>query len=349
MSKSVGINSLAVGGRRSPNYELVRIFAMFFIVLGHLFSLSGTFWAYFPAIQSVDCFILITGFFLIKSKFRSERFYKVLIETIFYAGGITLLLFFIQGNVSIYDLLKSFYPLGGTKFTYWFVHNYLALIILYPFLRKSVSTLSKREYQLLLVALTALCTTFIPATFPLGFCSAWSLWWFVCLFLFGGYLRLYSDELPVLPWGKMLLGLMLFCILRHKYLPMITYEYNSIHALAMAICTFMWIKNWKISANGWIAKGVQIISPHTFGVYLIHSHVLLQPIILFYIKDWQFQGQGFWVNTLYSLVITISVFLLCVMVDKLRVYFFQLIRLEKFTEIISTATDKKIAEMQRGK
>jgi brp/blh family beta-carotene 15,15'-monooxygenase len=332
---------------RIPNYELLRILAMFFIVLGHMSRMEGggeTLLRYFPVPQHVDCFVLITGFFLINAPFCSSRYYKVLIEAVFYTGGITLAMFFLTGNVSLYDLFKSFYPLGGTKFSSWFVYNYLGLIIMQPFLTKLVASLSKQAYQLLLVALTILCTTFIRFVFPMGeiYCNGWSVWWFVCLFLFGGYLRLYADTLPPLPWGKILLALMIFILVASKWLFFITYEYNSLHVLAMAICSFMWIKELKFPIDGWLTKSIRIISPHIFAIYLIHEHGLLQPYLLSKFNAWGLHSENIFIATGYLIVITINIFIFSIIFDKTRIWLFKITRIEKITNFISSITDNMI-------
>ncbi len=334
-----------VEGGRIPNYELLRILAMFFIVLGHMSRMGDeTLFRYIPVPQHVNCFVLITGFFLIKAPFRSIRYYRVLIEAVFYTGGITMVMFFLVGDISLYDLLKSFYPLGGTKFNSWFVYNYLGLIIMHPFLTKLVFSLSKREYQLLLLALIVLCTTFVQFVFPMGelYCSGWSVWWFVCLFLFGGYLQLYADTLPTLPWGKLLLALMIFVLVTSKWIPFITYEYNSLHVLAMAICSFMWVKGWKLPLNGWLIKGIHIISPHVFAIYLIHEHGLLQPYLLGKFSLWGLHSGNVFVATGYLIIIAIGIFVFSIIIDKIRVWLFKITRIDKITNFIASATDNII-------
>lgn len=332
--------------KRIPNYELLRILAMFFIVLGHMSRIGDeTLFNYIPVPQHVDCFVLITGFFLVKAQFRSIRYYRVLIEAIFYTGGITTIMFFLVGNISLYDLFKSFYPLGGTRFNSWFVYNYLGLIIIQPFLTKLVFRLSKREYQLLLLALIILCTTLIQFVFPMGelYCSGWSVWWFICLFLFGGYLQLYSDSLQTLPWGKLLLALTIFALVASKWLPFITYEYNSLHVLAMAICTFMWVKGWKLPLDGWLIKSIHIISPHVFAIYLIHEHVLLQPYLLSKFSLWGLHSENIFIATGYHIFIVIGIFTFSVIIDKIRIWLFKITHSDKIISSIAYKTDNIIS------
>lgn len=276
---------------------------------------------------------------------------RTLIETVFYVGGITLVLFVLFGNVSVYDLLKSFYPLGGTKFSPWFVYNYLGLMVLQPFLSKFASCLSKRKYELLLLALIILCTTLFRFVFPMGelYCSGWSLWWFVCLFFFGGYLRLYASTLPKLPWGKILLMLMVFTIIATRWIPFISYEYNSLLVLVMAVCSFMWVKELKLSGNGCFALCIKIVSPHVFAIYLIHTHPLVLPYLIQKVKVCGLYSDNIFILTISLIVITILIFTFSILIDKIRLWLFNITRVSMFINYLANRTDKLIFQYAEEK
>lgn len=81
---------------RKSNIELLRILSMFLICLHH-FSVHGPWPSAGGALPhavidimsmgggkaGVNCFILITGYFLVKSSFKSRSLVKLLIETFF--------------------------------------------------------------------------------------------------------------------------------------------------------------------------------------------------------------------------------------------------------------------------
>ena len=94
---------MAVLTQRSSNIELLRIYAMFFIVFGHMWasrshassdSVGGMLMLNSVGIGVVDIFILITGYFLIdKTGFTLVRFFKILFEVMFYNFVIVLTFF----------------------------------------------------------------------------------------------------------------------------------------------------------------------------------------------------------------------------------------------------------------
>lgn len=325
-----------MGKERIPNYELLRILAMLFIVMGHMSHGNKTLLNYFFVPQHVDCFILISGFFLVTAKFRSIGFWKTLFETVFYSGGITLMMYFITGNVGIFDILKSFDPLAQTRYSYWFVSNYLGLLIFWPFLSKIAASLTKRQYELMLLALTVTCTTFIYAFFPLGYCSGWTLWWFICLFFFGGYLRLHTNKFHFSHWGKLLILLMILYWGTTRWVTIITHDYNSLHVLAIAICTFMWIKGLKLNRGRQI---IYYISPHVFAIYLIHCQILLYPYLLEQMKNYGLQSDNILVGTGYLITITIVVFIFSIIIDKFRIILFKVTHVDALINYVASSTD----------
>ena len=123
--------------QRQINLEILRILCMLFIVTGHVGGRSGikSFSSFAIAPHAVNCFVLISGYFLITSKFKIERVLRTAIETIFYTFTITIVLY-IFGKASIYDIAKSIMPFAPTKFSYWFVNKYLGVVLLSPFICK---------------------------------------------------------------------------------------------------------------------------------------------------------------------------------------------------------------------
>ncbi len=136
--------------QRQINLEILRILCMLFIVTGHIGGRGDIHQAVILAPHAVNCFVLISGYFLITSKFKIERALRVILETIFYTFTITIILYLL-GKANLYDIAKSIMPFAPTKFSYWFVNKYLAVILLSPFICKVCATISKKQYQICLL------------------------------------------------------------------------------------------------------------------------------------------------------------------------------------------------------
>lgn len=323
---------------RDINLELLRILCMLFIVMGHVGGRAGYDLPVVLMPHHVNCFILISGYFLITAKFKFERVLRTAIETIFYSFGITLILY-LCGKATNYDLIKSVIPFGPTVFNYWFVTKYLALLLLSPFIQKSVSNITKQQYQVLLLTMVFLSSTLF-IFFPLGelFGNGFSLIWMVTLFLTSGYLRLYPLKISRLfSFIGMCLSLVVYNLCAHYFSDVVRLHYNSLITYCLAIFTFLWFKDWQLSNTSWFAKVVMFVAPHVFAVYLIHEQGLLRTK---YMVEWFNMFVGVMPNWVYLFVFGFAVIILCALIDKLRVRLFKLVKLDLFIAYLGKRIDK---------
>lgn len=317
--------------QRQISLEILRILCMLFIVTGHVSARGGLDSYITIAPHAVNCFVLISGYFLISSKFKAERFLRTAIETIFYTFIVTIILYACN-KADIYDVAKSIMPFAPTKFSYWFVNKYLAVILLSPFIGKVCSNLTKRQYQILLASLLLIGSTFVKV-FPLGelFGNGFSLLWMITVFITGGYLRLHAPEFKY--WGISTLILLAVYNLCNLYSAgIIQLGYNSLITYALAITTFMWFNNLKISGTGIIAKSTMFIAPHVFAAYLIHEQGLMRV----YIVDLLHKFQGYIPDMLYLYMFGIIIIILSALIDKVRLLLFKYCGIDYITNKIAT-------------
>lgn len=306
---------------------------MLFIVVGHIGGRSGIeSFSSFATIapHAVNCFVLISGYFLITSKFKIERALRVILETIFYTFTITIILY-LFGKANLHDIAKSIMPFAPTKFSYWFVNKYLAVILLSPFICKVCATISKRQYQILLVTLLLIGSSLFTI-FPFGelFGNGFSLLWMTTVFITGGYLRLHAPQFRY--WGIAALGLLaLYNICGLYFNGIIQLGYNSLITYTLGITTFMWFKNLPIPNSGVIAKTTTFIAPHVFAAYLIHEQGLMRT----YIVDLLNRFQGYIPNTLYLYLFGIAVIIFSAFIDKGRMLLFKYTGIDHLTSKIA--------------
>ena len=321
--------------QRQISLEILRILCMLFIVTGHISERGDIHQAVILAPHAVNCFVLISGYFLITSKFKIERALRVILETIFYTFTITIILY-LFGKANLYDIAKSIIPFAPTKFTYWFVNKYLAVILLSPFICKICATISKRQYQILLVTLLLIASSLL-IVFPFGelFGNGFSLLWMTTVFITGGYLRLHTPQFKY--WGFATLGLLLlYNICRIYGQDLINLKYNSLITYTLAIATFMWFKNMSISNNGIIAKSTMFIAPHVFAAYLIHEQGLMRT----YIVDLLHKFSGYMPDTLYLYLFGIAVIIFSAFIDKGRMLLFKYTGIDQLTNKIACRLNK---------
>ena len=137
----------------------------------------------------VACFVMLTGYFQIKTTFKARSLLKLLLEVWFYSLSILVLFFvFDRSAVTYSNALSALFPLlSGTS---WFVLVYVAIYLLSPFLNKMVLALSRDAYRALLAMLfCALCA--IESLFGTPW-IAYPVTWLLFCYLFAAYLRLYA-------------------------------------------------------------------------------------------------------------------------------------------------------------
>lgn len=324
--------------QRQINLEILRILCMLFIIVGHVGGRSGIeSFSSFATIapHAVNCFVLISGYFLITSKFKIERVLRVILETIFYTFTITIILYLL-GKASTQDIAKSIMPFAPTKFTYWFVNKYLAVILLSPFICKICAMISKRQYQILLVTLLLIGSSLLTV-FPFGelFSNGFSLLWMTTVFITGGYLRLHAPQFKY--WGISALGLLLLYNICNIYgQGVINLKYNSLITYTLAICTFMWFCKLSIPNTGILAKTTIFIAPHVFAAYLIHEQGLMRT----YIVDILHKFSGYMPNMLYLYIFGIIVIILSAIIDKWRILLFKYTGIDYLTNKIASKLNK---------
>ncbi|RXI23567.1 MAG: hypothetical protein C7K11_05245 [Candidatus Amulumruptor caecigallinarius] len=339
---------MAVLTQRSSNIELLRIYAMFFIVFGHMWasrshassdSVGGMLMLNSVGIGVVDIFILITGYFLIdKTGFTLVRFFKILFEVMFY-NFVIVLTFFALGEAPWTDLLSCLYPLGPTKFNVWFVSQYFALILVQPFLSRLVERMTQRQYAGFLCVMLLLTSVLVPG-FPWGYLysSSWKVSWFITLFLAGGYIRKYG-----LPSCNIAIYLTLFVALSviwsAAYLGIIDFVeigYNSLLTFGVAVSLFYIMLKVRMKPVGWVNS----VAGSTFAVYLIHQNHYI-------VKTWQLYmpqplGDGFWEVLLSGFLYIAVIFMACVAIDRVRIYLFELCRIPRVQQWLSDNIINKV-------
>lgn len=302
---------MGTGGKRKANFELLRIVAMLMIIVLHYlvkggiavpvpFSVSenpvGVFAWLVEAfcIVAVNCYVLISGYFLAESAWKPGRVVSLLAQVLFYsllvpvaltAAGVES-----AAGMGLYDWINCALPIGTEH--YWFATAYLLMYLFAPFLAAGIRQMEKRQLQIVTALL--LCFFSLGKTvFPVSLVTdrkGYDFGWFLCLFAAAGYIRKYG-----IPWlekqSHALAAYVLSCLAvwglsmvsnllgsridAFSYYADMPYTYNHVLCLAGAVSLFYVFKNIRIR-EGRFAGAVRKLAPCTFGVYLLHEHNLVR-------------------------------------------------------------------------
>ena len=286
---------------KQSNLELLRIVSMLFIIMLHFFGhgnvLAGaeTFTGayYFAwamqgiALTSVNCYILLSGYFQCKSEFKWKKVIQLVLEVWFYSVSIYILMVVTkQLPFSVKTLFCACLPVLNNE--YWFVTSYLVMYCISPLLNIIIENIQKKQFEQLLAILTfvfVIWNTIIYYVDPFYLKSGSSLSWFVYLYFVAAYLRVYLRiDGKIKKWAGLYLFAQIFLIGSKFGIDFITYmllgeaknsgimyKFNSIFCFVASVFFFILFLYVRIEQK-FICYWINKIGSLTFGVYLLHDN-----------------------------------------------------------------------------
>ena len=228
----------------------------------------------------INCFVLITGYFMCKSNITVKKYIKLNGERYFYSILI-FLIFLLTGyaQFSAKEALKVAFPFFSVETN--FMGCFLLFYLFIPFLNKLIHAMSEKEH----ILLTGLCLFVytILLTFAFASVSFNYVTWFIVLYFIASYFRIYEKQWfnNTKLWGMLTVASLIISwasvvsmyIIGNKTGHLgIEYFFvadsNQVLALITAICSFNFFKNVRISQS----KLINRIASSTLGVLLIHAN-----------------------------------------------------------------------------
>lgn len=337
--------------QRSSNLELYRIICMLMIVAHHYVVNSGLIAIDGPLLSNpkdhnslflllfgawgktgINCFLMITGYFMCTSQITLRKFLKLLLQIYLYKF-IIFFVFLLSGNetVSPTRILELAMPFWSIKDD--FVGCFIVFYLTIPFWNILIKNMTKKQHQLLLLLLLV-CYTLL-GTVPTFTVSFNYVTWFGIIYLIASYIRLYPSPLLAkrAVWGWLTvisvfvsLVSIIFMVYYSSHNSVGTYHHfltdsNKLLAVAVAICSFLWFKNHNMGYS----RVINRFGAATFGVLLIHTNSVAM-------RKWLWQDVVDCVGhyemplvqlVLYSISVVLMIFLVCNLIDQLRIATFE--------------------------
>lgn len=344
---------------RLLNFELLRVLSMLFIITGHLLGDNGgnllgkqepftISWLVLWAIEAflvsgTNCFVLISGFFLVEHQFTWKKVFNLCIEVWFYSVIIyfsCLALGLIQFEKR--SMLAVFTPILGR--TWWFISTYLGMYILSPFLNlllKSIDGTTHKKLIVICMILFSVISSFYPFTDTFRAGGGGGIVWFLSLYIIAAYIRLHWEEIHVVQ--NMLIkvyfssvGLLIISKYGIAFLtkmifgePVGTSVFFSncsiINTVASVSLFLIFAKLRMDSLPNVIQKAILWAGGMPFGVYLIHNNPWLSPVMWNRVIDW-FYSDRLVVQLLMVANLPIAIYFICGLIDTSRKRLFVLLK-----------------------
>lgn len=329
---------------RNANMDLLRILSMLLIVFLHSIDHSGVLenaencgtamyfyvrFTYMLCQVCVNIYVMLSGYFLVTSKFRLKKLVILWMEAVFYSVVIRLI-FMLTGArpFSIVSLVSCFVPILTGR--YWFITIYVGMYLIFPFLNLLIRAMDRKQHALLnicLFTLFSLWSSLHPSIAGMNSGGGWGLAWFAVLYLAAAWLRLYYE-----PNGKAGRYLVVFVAIpafaaavqcaQGDIVPGIVlqivknwFRYDSAPVYIMSMCLFAGFVNFQIRQEK-LANAIRFVAPLTFGVYLIHAHADVSP------WSWEVLNMPAKMDSalfpLAQLGIVLGIFAVCAIIDGIR-------------------------------
>lgn len=337
--------------KRKSNIELFRIITMILIVAHHYvvnsglskaifqdntFTLNNIFLLIFGGWgkYGINCFVLITGYFMCKSTPTIRKFLRLFGEVEFYRI-IIYFLFILCGysTFTVKDFIKTIDPFINIT-NNDFVSCFLLFYFLIYWINILVRHLTKKGH-LLLITLLLFIYTFLPS-----FCKSRIEFnytsWFCVIYLIAAYIRIYPNKLfeNVRLWRAtsmisiliscLSIGFIFYCDTRFGFDFNPYYfvaDSNKILAVLTSVSCFIWAINTKVKYN----KFINQCASSMFAVLLIHANSDTMRTWLWkdVAKNIEFLNSP-WLP-LHAITVIFIVFSSCVIIDQMRQYITNLI------------------------
>ncbi|MCH3997034.1 MAG: acyltransferase [Lactobacillus amylovorus] len=355
--------------KRLSKFEVIRILAMFLIVLHHSivhgvcdvnqslnpvathFVNSGI--AYIlgsGGIVGVYLFVLITGYFMINSKISFGKLIKLWLPIFFWS----LFLFLFLGNhLSIKELIKAIFPILFGK--YWFMTVYVFMYCLIPVLNNVVNSIKSKK-ELLYLGIVSLFI--IGGAVPkLGLSIIASRLADFCIIYCVGaiirkqsilknekYVQLAKKLFTVFILGDVLGIFALTCaggvlnkVIFIKLSKDIVIHHWTMIGIVEAITLFIMMGASNIGYHPVINR----IATCMFGIYLISDNEYMQKIIWYQLFNMRHAlNYPWWLMIVYVLGVTVAVFVCCGILEYVRQLIFS--KFEKWAYVKGNKFQEKI-------
>lgn len=319
---------------RQSNFEMLRIISMFLIILchmnGHIDVIGEGFKITYNSYVSValhiwgglgvNCFTMISGYFMIDKSFDFKRVLKIAVQTWIYS--ILLMIVgtcFIKQSFNLNDVLISFLPILFGE--YWYVTAFVGMAMVSPFLNILIKKLGKTNWKKMIIVVGIMLSV-IPNLIPHLTYYNDTLWLIYIYILIGG--MKYYECMGLSKSKALLIFIISFMFILISTL--ITLALANDHPIlyqglgyfstrcvfVMLICSvslFEFFRQIKFS-NTFVNR----IASTAFGVYLLHEN----PWINKYIWNSIFHLSEFfnkWYFGIYCILIGLIAFLMCAAIE----------------------------------
>lgn len=355
--------------QRNYGIDLLRIITMIGVVTLHILGHGGvlsnatnqnqfyTAWLLeIIAYPAVNCFLIISGFVGCKRVFPSFKSVAIQYLTVlFYSVTICATMSFLFPQaVPIREILNSLMPVTSNQ--YWFFTCYIGMLALTPIVNVFVN--SANEETLKKVGITIFLVFSVYSAFSIHYGSSfklndgYSILWFISLYTLGAIINkteFYKKISPRRAITVIISAIFITWIVKINTMngagePLLKLNKSLLNYISptivitsiMLVCIFVKL-NIK---NKFIIQIISILSTSAFSVYLIHDNKYFRNNVIK--NTFKVISNYHPIKLIFTvLAVALSIFIIGIIIDKMRVIIFKILHIEKICDTIQKNQNQK--------
>lgn len=349
--------------------NLFKLFSMFMIAQLHILGMGGIigategtaayYHAFFmqnAAFCAVNCYALASGYLMFGKKIRLSRIAGLWLEVFFYSVVISAIMMSVYRDLfCAQNTVYALTPIISNQ--YWYMTAYFLMYLFIPMMNKFAEAADKKSFTAVIAVILLLTTgSFIIGKDGFKFSEGYSQIWLMVMYLVGAYMKKFGVGAKMKWYSALLFYIIsvgcnfaLNIFLKDPMKKIFTDDtvnyltYTSPFVVLSAIFLFIFFSKLKFGKK--TEKFINYITPAALGVYLIHTHPLVFNKLM---KDiaMPLVNHGTAAMIFGSIAMALAVFIICIVIDLLRIQLFKLIRInalcKKLDEVFNSKKRKTI-------
>lgn len=308
------------------------------------------------AFCAVNCYALVSGYLMLGKKIKPSRITELWFEVFFYSVGLSAIMISIYREFfSAQNIVYALTPIISKQ--YWYMTAYFLMYLFIPMMNKFAEAADKKSFTAVIAVILLLTTgSFIIGKDGFKFSEGYSPIWLMVMYLVGAYMKKFGVGAKMKWYSALLFYIIsvgcnfaLNIFLKDPMKKIFTDDtvnyltYTSPFVVLSAIFLFIFFSKLKFGKK--TEKLINYITPAALGVYLIHTHPLVFNKLM---KDiaMPLVNHGTAAMIFGSVAMALAVFIICIVIDLLRIQLFRLIRInalcKKLDEVFNSKKRKTI-------
>ncbi len=353
--------TLTKNSGRIYSADLVKIIAMFFVLLIHLISVgriidgateNSLLFGILSGIEGVayacvNLFALATGFISSQKKVRYSRLFELWLQALFICLACLAVVYLAGGEITGRRVAYS--TLVLTLRNYWYLNEYIAMMLISPVLNTAVKKLSGRSMGFVIAAFAVIASFYPTIAARETLSKGYTFIWLSFLYVVGGYIRKYdihksvskifASAVYILSTAAQ--GALIFVSKRYDLVFFGDKDYSHIHSwynnafvLVSSVSLFILLLGIEIKSDR-TRKAVAAVSGVSFTVYLVHG----SPAIWQYIvNNYFFIGHMNTAGSLASIfILAVGIYAASILIGFAQARLFKILHIDRLCEKLELA------------